>query len=267
MEVESRERLSMRHRRDWPTPLQGRLAVNKLNFCLPLAKGHILGALARHSRFSAAGLFAHFCIAQHMRYQYSHSSVLCSSVSFPCLVHSGGGMDGIPDRWDSAVDRLVATLERFGASQSSSQLMRYQEISASQSSLALVKPDKMSDDDIGSRACPKDELAIKVSLPDPPEDDCPPTQIEPYLSLRDLTPTKVEKKRFCADQATVTTKGEPQKELLALTLPVPAQRRARRRYQARWKPIELTIDAREKNQRSWTSRRVIWSRKLLSLSS
>eukprot|EP00971_Amphidinium_carterae_P243510 4835591-Amphidinium_carterae.1 len=171
----------MRHRRDWPSPLQGRLAVNKLNFCLPLAKGHILGALARHSRFSAAGL------------------------------------------WDSTVDRLVASLEssgfgRFGASQSSSQQMRHQQdTSASQSSLALVKPDRKSYDDIRSRACPKDELAVKV-----------------------------EKKRFCADQAIATTKVEPQKELLALTLPVPAQRRARRRYQARWKPIELTIEAREK---------------------
>eukprot|EP00971_Amphidinium_carterae_P069759 1380438-Amphidinium_carterae.1 len=101
----------MRHRRDWPPPFPGRLALDKLNFCFPLAKGHILGAFARHSRMSAAGLLAHFCIAQHMRYQHSYVCTSFSSDLFTSLGHSGGGMEGIPDRWDSAVNRLVASLE------------------------------------------------------------------------------------------------------------------------------------------------------------
>eukprot|EP00971_Amphidinium_carterae_P263659 5230928-Amphidinium_carterae.3 len=199
MEVVSCERLSIRHRRDWPTPLQGRLAVNKLNFCLPLAKGHILGAMVRHSRFSAAGLFAHFCIAQHM----SQSS-------------------NIPKK-------------------------PQRENGASQSSIALVKIDKKSDDEAESKDITGEATTnTKVRGPASSQDDCPPTQLETYASTIDLTPTKVEKKRFCAEPASTPTKVETKKEMLALTLPVPSQRRNRRRYQARWKPIELTTEARDK---------------------
>eukprot|EP00971_Amphidinium_carterae_P212128 4209418-Amphidinium_carterae.1 len=75
----------MRHRRDWPPPLEGRLAFNKLNFCIPLVKGPILGAFARHSRICAAGWLTHFCIAQHMRYQYSSVRTSVSSDVFTSL--------------------------------------------------------------------------------------------------------------------------------------------------------------------------------------
>eukprot|EP00971_Amphidinium_carterae_P174055 3450068-Amphidinium_carterae.1 len=64
--------------------------------------------------------------------------------------------------------------------------------------------------------------------------------------MTDLTPTKVEKKRHGVDQATAPTKVEYKQETLALTLPIPSQRRTRRRYQARWKPIELSTEAKDK---------------------
>eukprot|EP00971_Amphidinium_carterae_P280867 5576009-Amphidinium_carterae.2 len=121
-----------------------------------------------------------------MRSQYLHGRVISSSVSLASLVHPGGGMDGIPDRWDSAVSRLVASLESsgFGAQQACSD---------SQSSLAVVKYDKRSDDENGSRVSPGDDLAVKVSAPDPSgpsEDECPPTQLDLQVTQRDLTPTK-----------------------------------------------------------------------------
>eukprot|EP00971_Amphidinium_carterae_P121173 2399933-Amphidinium_carterae.1 len=64
--------------------------------------------------------------------------------------------------------------------------------------------------------------------------------------MMDLTPTKVEKKRHGTEHVSAPTKVEYKHDTLALTLPIPSQRKNRRRYQARWKPIELSTEARDK---------------------
>eukprot|EP00971_Amphidinium_carterae_P333733 6468619-Amphidinium_carterae.1 len=162
-------------------------------------------------------------------------------------------MDGIPDKWDLAVNKLVATLESsgfgaYGASQSLNRTTQHkQESCASQSSLAVVKFDKASDDESTLKQTHEQstsstevrELALS-------QDYCPPTQLELSASMSELTPTKVDKKRHGIDPASFPTKVESKRETLALTLPVPSQRRTRRRYQARWKPIELSTEARGK---------------------
>eukprot|EP00971_Amphidinium_carterae_P084288 1668603-Amphidinium_carterae.1 len=173
-----------------------------------------------------------------MRYQHSYARHSDSSVLFTSFVHSGGGMDGIPDRWDSAVDRLVASLESsgfgtFGASQSSNRMTQQkQESSASQSSLAVVKFDKASDDESKpkqTQAQSHDSTEVReLALS---QDFCPPAQLELSASMLELTPTKVERKRHCAGPVSLPSKVESKCESLALTLPVPSQRRTRRRLE------------------------------------
>eukprot|EP00971_Amphidinium_carterae_P329624 6462208-Amphidinium_carterae.1 len=144
--------------------------------------------------------------------------------AFSSFVHSGGGMGDDLSRWDQAVDRLVASLDLSGICVESS----------ASSSVSSVVPTSLVDAKLECLPCSqKQEITpTQVSC------DSACTALVAVTQECKNTPSTPPKRSRVGTDTKVSTRTR--REKIALTLPIPASRRYKRRYQARWKPIELS---------------------------
>eukprot|EP00971_Amphidinium_carterae_P163903 3249276-Amphidinium_carterae.1 len=245
-------------RREQPFHPPSRLRHSELtHFCLPICKGTLIGAAFRHSPLSAVGYAAYFCLSQHMARSIGSER---SHIASPSFVHSGGGMGDDLTRWDQAVDRLVASLDLsavcVGSSSASSSvssgrvssLVEAKSESWSCSQKQEILPTQVSCDETCTTLVSVTKERIDSPLrshtqelkPTQASGDSTCTTLVVVPKVRGETPTTPPKRARVGIDPKASTRTR--REKIALTLPIPAPRRFKRRYQARWKPIELSDD-------------------------
>eukprot|EP00971_Amphidinium_carterae_P042404 833484-Amphidinium_carterae.1 len=163
-------------------------------------------------------------------------------------------------RWDQAVDRLVASLDLSGvcvgsssASSSVSSGFATSVVDAKTESWSCSQKQEVTPTQVScDSACTTLVAVTKESMDTPlrsQTQEIIPSQASCDTTCTTLAVVTTERKethstppkrsRVCTDSKVST---RTRREKIALTLPIPAPRRFKRRCQARWKPIELSDD-------------------------